>query len=113
MDAQLADPVTNNMIQYLKFGTLPVKAREQRLVILREYSIFLFQDILYHLTEDMTTTGRIAKQMTAKIWVPRSLQVKAVFLAHSNSGHCGSFKTLAFLRKQYAYKKAHEYIKNK
>ena len=53
----------------------------------------------------MTTTGGIAKQMTAKIWVPRSLQVKAVFLAHSNSGHCGSFKTLAFLRKQYVFPK--------
>ena len=106
VEAQAQDSVTNNMIQYLKTGKLPSKVREQRFVILRECNIMLAQGILYHLKETPSENEQLfGNRLEARIWVPRSLQVKCVKLAHEASGHCGCYKTLAFVRRKYIFPK--------
>ena len=104
-EAQLQNPVTCSMIQYLKFGTLPDTPRAQRLVILIEYNTFLANDILYHLTENTARNSLDNIQLSAKIWIPRTLQIKAVKIARMASGQCGAYKTLAFIRMNYVFPK--------
>ena len=95
---QRLDTNTNDLLQYLLHDILPRNARRCRHVILREFTSFVHDGILYQISENNKT-----QTIKTRIWVPKGLQIRSIKMVHVSSGHMGINKTIYLLRERFLF----------
>ncbi len=97
---QQKDVMTRDLVTYFTSGELPLSARRQRVLLLREFQCFVVDDILYHMTE-IYNNG--IQDILVRIWLPKGLQCAAIKMMHFTSGHSGIYKCFNLLCMRFIF----------
>ena len=99
-EQQKLDPFTSDLRLYLDKGILPPTARRQRITMMREFSMFLDDGILYHL---QNAGPKSSDGLQVTLCIPKTLQVTAIKMLHTLHGHIGIQKTVNLGRQKYCF----------
>lgn len=105
-------PECNDMVQYLKHGSLPVDNEQARKLVLESELYCLKNDVLHHIYYSKGKRSAEPEPYHLQLVVPTELRARLLENYHSKLCHPGFDKTLASLRLFYFFKGMYAYVEN-